>query len=99
MEKKGADEMKITWQKIGWSSFDWIGMFRPHTLDAELYIAKFNVKGMRRKGGRKERMGGGERKQKSPCGIINVPFSSFSFLFYRACRALGCEDAPSPMVT
>ena len=58
VEKMGGDEMKSTWQKIGWSSFDWIGMFRPYTLDVELYIAKFNVKGMRgkerREGGRKE---------------------------------------------
>ena len=60
MVEKMGDEMKITWQKIGWSSFDWIGMFRPYTLDAELYIAKFNVKGMRgRKEGREEGRKGG----------------------------------------
>ena len=96
VEKMGGDEMKITWQKIGWSSSDWIGMFRPYTLDAELYIAKFNVKGMRSKGGRKEGLGRGERKQKSPGGIVNIPFLLFLFSLIERAEHLDVKMYPIP---
>ena len=71
-------------------------MFRPYTLDAELYIAKFNVKGMRSKGGRKEGLGRGERKQKSPGGVVNIPFLLFLFSLIERAEHFDVKMYPIP---
>ena len=46
VEKLSPDELKISWSRMAWTSNDWIGMFRPHSVTPALCIAKFTVKGI-----------------------------------------------------